>query len=80
MTEFRFEDTKLFADNFEAFLLEVDRGDAEMGKILRDNAALLSSIMTEGERESKKRVAFNASVLKALDALATKPMNGGGAK
>jgi hypothetical protein len=79
MSDFRFDGTKPFSDNFEAFLQEVERGDAEMGKILRDNAALLASIMAEGERDAKKRAAFNVSVLKALDALATKSHNDGSA-
>jgi hypothetical protein len=80
MPDFRFDDTTLFKDNFEAFLQEVERSDAEMGKILRDNAALLANIMVEGERDTKKRVAFNVSVLKALDALAAKPATQVGAK
>ncbi|WP_375790758.1 hypothetical protein ACE102_25795 [Bradyrhizobium sp. vgs-9] len=80
MSDFRFDDTKNFSDNFEAFLREVERGDAEMGKILRDNAALLASIMFEGERDTKKRAAFNASILKALDALAAGSRGDGGTR
>ena len=79
MSDLRFDSTKPFSDNLEAFVQEVERGDAEMGKILRDNAALLANIMAEGERDTKKRAAFNISVLKALDALATKSRNDGGA-
>ncbi|WP_316174532.1 hypothetical protein [Bradyrhizobium sp. SZCCHNRI1073] len=80
MSDFRFDDTKVFTDNFEAFLQEVERGDAEMGKILRDNAALLLGIMVDGERDTKKRAAFNTSVLKALDALAAESQSDGGAR
>jgi hypothetical protein len=53
--------------------------DAEMGKILRDNAGALASIMVDGERDAKKRGAFNTAVLKALDALVTKSQSDGGA-
>ena len=38
MPDFRFDNTKAYSDNFEAFLQEIERHDAEMGKILRDNA------------------------------------------
>lgn len=80
MSDFRFDDTKTFTDNFEAFLQEVERDDAEMGKILRDNAALLASIMVDGERDTKKRAAFNTSVLKALDVLAAGSQANGGTR
>jgi hypothetical protein len=80
MSGFSFDETKTFSENFEAFLNEVERGDAEMGKILRDNAALLSSIIVEGERDTKKRAAFNASVLRALDSIAAQSFKNGGSQ
>jgi hypothetical protein len=80
MSEFRFDEARPFSDNLETFLQEVERADAEMGKILRDNAGALASIMVDGERDAKKRGAFNTAVLKALDALVTKSQSDGGAK
>jgi hypothetical protein len=54
MSEFRFDEAKPFSENFEMLLQKIERADAEMGKILRDNAASLASIMVEGERDAKK--------------------------
>jgi hypothetical protein len=66
---FAFDESKLFDDNFDAFLAELDSVDKEMAAILRANTDLLAEVVHNGERHSNARAAFNTEIAKALDAL-----------
>ena len=70
MQDFRFDDSKSFAENCEAFLETLDSSDPDMAKILCDNWDALVVIVREGERGSKARGEFNVKVASALDVLA----------
>lgn len=70
---FRFDDSKSFEENCEAFLGAIDADDPEMATILRGNWDALVAIVREGERDSKVRGEFNAKVSSALDTLVAKP-------
>lgn len=69
MADFRFDETKSFAENCEAFLEVLESDDPEMTAILRDNWDTLIAIVCEGERDSRERGKFNTKVASALDAL-----------
>lgn len=69
-TEFKFDGTKSFDENFAAFLDVLDGVDTEMAAILRANASALAVIVREGERDTSARAAFNTAIATALDALA----------
>lgn len=70
MPDFRFDDSKSFEENCEAFLEAIKADDPEMAAILRDNWNALVSIVREGERDSKARGKFNTNVAAALDVIA----------
>ncbi len=70
---FRFDDSKSFRENCEAFLEAVNADDPEMATILRGNWDALVAIVHEGQRDSKARGDFNAKVASALDALLANP-------
>lgn len=69
---FRFDDSKSFQENGDAFLDAVDADDPEMSIILRENWDALVAVVCEGERNSRARGEFNAKVTLALDALVAK--------
>lgn len=69
---FRFDDSKSFEENCEAFLEAVASDDPEMTSILRDNWDALVAVVDNGERDSRARGDFNAKVTSALDALVAK--------
>ena len=69
MADFRFDDSKKFAENCESFLATLEPVDAEMASILRDNWESLVAVVREGERDSRARGEFNAAIATALDAL-----------
>ena len=69
MADFRFDESKSFAENCEAFLEVLKSDDPEMAAIMRDNWDDLVAVVHEGERDSKTRREFNANVASALDAL-----------
>ena len=69
MSDFRFDSTRSFDENCEAFLAALDAVDAEMAAILRANEDALGAIVREGERDPKARAEFNDAVMAALDAL-----------
>ncbi len=76
---YRFDDSKSFKENCEAFLEAVNADDLEMATILRGNWDALVAIVHEGQRDSKARGDFNVKVVSALDALlanAAKPKGG----
>lgn len=66
---FAFDGSKLFDDNFEALLAELESVDKDMASVLRANADLLAEVVHNGERDSNARAAFNTEIAKALDAL-----------
>lgn len=70
---FAFDGTKLFDDNFQAFLEELEAVDKEMAAILRANADALAKVVRDGDRDSNARAAFNTEIAKALDALVAPP-------
>lgn len=55
MPDFRFNDTKNFEDNCDAFLETVKANDPQMADILSNYWKLLVTIVREGERGSKAR-------------------------
>lgn len=65
----RFDEASSFSDNCEAFLARLEKVDADMALILRDNWNALVAIVREGERDSKARSEFNSKVALALDSL-----------
>jgi hypothetical protein len=66
---FRFDEAKSFSENCEAFLSRLDKIDAGLTTILRDNWDALVAIVREGERNSRARGEFNSAVASALDSL-----------
>lgn len=70
MTTFRFNDTKGFDANIEAFLDHMDVDDPEMADILRAHVSKLKGA-TDDTRRRAARIDFNASVSTDLDALLT---------
>ena len=79
MTDLRFDDTKTFEENCDAFLATLEGIDAEMAAILRENWDALVAVVCEGERDSKARGAFNSAIATALDALLKPDQQNGGA-
>jgi len=77
--KFRFDETKSFSENCEAFLSSIESIDAGMAAVLRDNWDLLSAIVQEGERDAKVRGEFNTKVAMALDSLVRPAEPKGGA-
>lgn len=71
--DFEFDASKLFDENFEAFLSELETADRELAAILRANASGLAKVVRDGERDSNARTAFNTEIAKALDALVAPP-------
>lgn len=72
-TRLSFDEAASFADHCEAFLAHLEKVDAEMATILRDNWDALVAIVREGERDLKARGELNANIASALDALVAKP-------
>lgn len=70
---FRFDVSKSFKENSEAFLSAISAEDPEMATILSDNWDSLVAIVREGQRDPKARGHFNAKVASALDALVNDP-------
>ncbi len=66
---FSFDANKSFDENFEAFLEATKVIDEELAGILRDNAAALAQIVSDGERDSSARTTFNDTIAAALDEL-----------
>ena len=64
---FCFDDEKSFSENCDAFLSSIEKIDAGMAAILRDNWDALVAVVREGERNSRARSDFNAAVASALD-------------
>ena len=56
-------------DNCGAFLDSLEKIDADMAVILRDNWDALVAVVRKGERDSKARGEFNSKVATALDSL-----------
>ena len=69
MYGFQFNESDSFANNWEAFLKELESFDAEMAAILRANKEKLAAICNGGDRDLQARGTFNAAVQKALDDL-----------
>lgn len=65
----RFDETKSFSENCRAFLASLEKVDADMAAILRDNWDALVAVVRDGERDSTARGNFNAAVALALDLL-----------
>lgn len=65
----RFDEAKCFSENFEAFLSVLEKTDASMVAILRDNWDVLVAVVRDGQRDSRARSEFNAKVAATLDAL-----------
>jgi hypothetical protein len=73
-----FDEARSFSDNCRAFLASLEKVDADLTLILRENRGALVAVVREGERDSKVRGQFNSKVASALDSLLklTEP-NGG---
>lgn len=67
MTDLRFDDTKTFEENCDAFLATLEATDTEMAAILRENWDALVAVVCEGERDLKARGEFNSAIATALD-------------
>lgn len=65
----RFDEAKSFSENCGAFLASLDKVDADMAIILRDNWEALVAVVREGERDPKARGEFNSKVASVLDSL-----------
>jgi len=65
----RFDEARSLSDNCSAFLASLDKVDADMAGILRDNWGALVAVVRDGERDSKARGEFNSKVAAALDLL-----------
>lgn len=72
MPAFGFDDSKTFDENWITFIEELKSVDADMAGILAANKNKLSAIVRQGTRSTGARSAFNADVVKALDALVAK--------
>lgn len=68
MTNFKFDDTKDFANNLVAFLDHLSDDDPEMAAILRTHVLKLTGITDAGQHRTA-RTRFNASVKTELDEL-----------
>jgi len=66
---FNFDDSKALDDNWNSFIDEMKSVDADMAGILAANKEKLAAIVRQGTRNTNARSAFNAEVVKALDAL-----------
>ncbi len=75
----RFDEAKSISDNCRTFLASLEKVDADMAIILRDNWAALIAVVREGERDSKARGEFNSKVASALDSLLKPAKPNGGA-
>lgn len=75
----RFDEAKGFSDNCRAFLVSLEKVDADMAVILRDNWDALVAVVREGERDSRARGEFNSKVASALDSLLLPAETDGGA-
>lgn len=64
-----FDEAKGFSDNCRSFLASLEKVDADMAVVLRDNWNALVAVVREGERDSKARSEFNAKIASALDSL-----------
>ena len=73
MAAFNFDDSKAFDDNWNSFIDELKSVDADMAGILAANKDKLAAIVRQGTRNTTARSAFNAEVVKALDALIAEP-------
>lgn len=69
MAEFRFDESKSFAENCEAFLESIEPDAPEMASILRDNWDTVVAVVRRGRRDLEARGKFNSKVAIALDAL-----------
>ena len=69
MADVRFDESKSFEENCEAFLEALESDSPEMAAILRDNWDALVAVVHEGNRDLGARGEFNAKVAIALDAL-----------
>lgn len=65
----RFDEVESFSENCRAFLESLEKVDAEMAVILRDNWDMLVAVVYQGERNSKARGEFNSKVVSALESL-----------
>ena len=72
MPAFNFADSKGFDDNWDSFIEELKSVDIDMASILAANKGKLAAIVRQGTRSTSARSAFNAEVVKALDALLAK--------
>lgn len=72
LVNFRFDESKSFEENSEAFLEAIEASDPEMTTIMSSNWNALVVMVLEGERDTKARCDFNAKIALALDALVTK--------
>jgi hypothetical protein len=70
MTILRFDETRSFDNNLEAFLNYMAVEDPELGAILRAHVSKLLEATDEGRRRAA-RSAFNSGVRDALDMLAS---------
>jgi len=76
--ELQFDDKKSFKENTETFLGNIEKYDPEMGIILRENWDALIAVVSEGERDSKARVDFNAAICTALEKILLDSKRNGG--
>ncbi len=73
MSDFRFDDSKSFAENCKSFLEALESRDPEMAKILSDNWEDLINVVCDGTRDARARSEFNNKVVSALDDLLQNP-------
>jgi hypothetical protein len=76
MADFSFDREKSFEENQNAFLESTKGIDAEMAEVLAVHCDKLISVVHEGERDTRARVAFNEAIVAALDSLLTKEVEG----
>lgn len=69
LESFRFDEAKSFSDNCGALLANLEKVDADMAVILRDNWDTLVAVVRQGERDYQVRGEFNSKVASALDLL-----------
>jgi hypothetical protein len=69
MSDFRFQQSKSFEENSQAFLDELETQDSELANILRQNWDQMLAIVTDGQSSSSDRTEFNRAIGTALDAL-----------
>lgn len=68
MSTLSFDEDKGFDSNLEEFIKHVEKGDAELGKILRDHISELKDATYESARYLARN-SFNAKVVASLDEL-----------